>query len=267
MAKIIAGLAAGLSGAVDGLSFYKMRGVDKTIVRRSSGHTKEKVKNDPKLDLVRRETSEFGGRAKASKYLMQALHVQKPMADYNIAGPLTALMKPLQELDTTIEYSKRGIFLSAHPHFIKGFSLNRNHPFDSVIRYPVTATIDRETLAAKVYFPELIPAINFVPPVNHPYYALRVSLGIVPDIVYNRTSYGPVHVEYPENCFVYRDTNWFPLLKGSAAMEVELSHDFFPPDTNFTLVLAVGILYGVLKGDNDIDQAPYVGSAKVLEVG
>lgn len=122
MAKIIAGLAVGLSGKVDGLSFYKMRGVDKTIVRKSSGHTKEKVKNDPDLGLVRNETSEFGGRAKASKYLMRTLAFQKPMADHNIAGPLTALMKPVQQLDTLNEYRTRGIFLSAHPHFIKGFS-------------------------------------------------------------------------------------------------------------------------------------------------
>lgn len=267
MAKIIAGLATGLSGKVDGLSFYKMRGVEQTIVRRSSGHTKEKVKNDPQLDLVRRITSEFGGRAKASKYLMRGLIFQKPMADYNIAGPLTALMKPVQDLDMVSEYSKRSILLSGHPHYMKGFSLNKKHPFDSVVRYPVMATVDRETLSAKVGFPALMPAVNFVPPVSHPYYAFRVSLAIVPDIVYGAYGYGPTHPDYPENSAEYIDTNWFPLLKGSPAMEVAITSNVLPPDTHFTMILAVGIFYGVLRDDNDIDRAPYAGSAKVLEVG
>jgi hypothetical protein len=267
MATLDGALGSSLSGNIDGLSFYKRRGSDKTIVRKSSGHTKDKVKNDSNLDLFRREGIEFGGRAKMSKYLMRALAFQKPLADYNIAGPLTALMKPLQKLDAVSEYSERNILLSAHPQFLKGFSMNKKHPFDNVIRYPVTAKLERETLSAKVNFPELIPGINFVPPVNHPYYGFRVSLAIVPDIVYTANGYAPVHPEYPEACAVYVDSNWFSLLQGSPAMEIALTHDCFPPDTHFTLVLAVGIRYGVLKGLNDIDQAPYVGSAKVLDVG
>jgi hypothetical protein len=135
-----------------------------------------------------------------------------------------------------------------------------------VVRYPLTATIDREALSAKVNFPALMPGINFIPPVKHPYYAFRVSLGIVPDIVYT-DEYAPVHDKYPEACAVYTDTAWFHLLKGLDTMEVTIQHTFLPPDTNFTLVLAVGIYYGILKGENDIAQAPYVGSAKVLEVG
>lgn len=267
MAKIIAGLAVGLSGKVDGLSFYKMRGVEETVVRKSSGHTKEKVQNHPKFDRVRRETSEFGGRAKASKYLMRGLFYQKPMADHNIAGPLTALLKPVQALDTVSDYSQRGILLSAHPHYIKGFSLNKKHPFDSVVRYPVTAMVDRETLSARVSLPALMPGLNFVPPVSHPYYAFCVSLAIVPDIVYGKNGYGLIHPGYAETGAAYTDTNWFPLLKGSPATEVAITSNVLPPDTNFTMMLAVGIMYGVLRDDNYIERAPYVGSAKVLEVG
>jgi hypothetical protein len=266
MAMIDGPLGDGLSGNIGGLSFYKRKDSNKTIVRRSSGHTKDKIKNDRDLDLFRRQGLEFGGRARASKFLMRALAFQKPLADYNIAGPLTALMKPLQELDAVNELGERNIIFSAHPHFLKGFSLNKKHPFDSVIRYPVTAILDRETLSAKVSFPELMPGINFVPPVNHPYYGFRVSLAIVPDIVHTVHGYAPVHPEYPEACAVYADSDWFSLLEGSSALEIALNHDYFPPDTHFTLVLAVGIRYGVLKGLNDIDQAPYAGSAKVLEV-
>jgi hypothetical protein len=267
MATVDGGFGQDFRGKIGDLSFYKMKGVDKTIIRRAYGHTREKIKTDPNLDIVRRENSEFAGRSKAGRYLRGAFCVLQPLGDYNIAGTLTGLMKPVQEFDTVNEFSKRNIILSAHPHYVKGFSLNKKHPFDSVVRYPVTATIDRETLTAKVQLPDLIPNISFVPPVNHPYYALRITLGIVPDIVYEGDRYVPVHSSYPDNGVKYINTEWFPLLKGSPAMEVEVQHDFFPPDTNFTLVVAIGVFYGVLKAEGTIDQAPYVGSAKVLEVG
>lgn len=267
MATSEGGLGDGLRGNIDGLSFYKMRGVKKTVVRRSSGHTKKKIKSNPDLAGFKRAGEEFAGRALMSKYLMGALIHQKPLADYNIAGPFTALMRPVQKLDLVSRNGKRSIFLSQQMHYLKGFSLNENHPFDSVIRFPVTATVSRETLSAKVTIPELIPDINFVPPVRHPYYAIRVSIAVVPDVIYNKDRYTPVHRDYPQLCADHVDTQWFSLQEGSGAMEVDIQSGIIPPDTNFTLVLAVGIRYGELKTLHHIGQVPRAGSAKVLEVG
>ncbi len=267
MAIAEGGLGDGLRGNLDGLSFYKMKGVKKTVVRRSSGHTKDKIKRDPNLSRFKSAGSEFAGRAIMSKYLMQALTFQKPMADYNIAGPLTALMKPVQELDLSSGLGQRNIQLSEHPYYIKGFSLNKNNPFDTVIRFPVTGIIDRETLSAKVYIPQLMPGINFAPPVNHPYYGFRISLAVVPDIVYNRDRYTAIHRDYPELCSNYADLGWFSLQEGAAAQEIDISTPILPPDMHFTLVLAVGIYYGEVKGLNNISMVRHAGSAKVLEVG
>lgn len=267
MAFAEGGLGDGLRGNIDGLSFYKMKGVKKTVVRRSSGHTKDQIKNNPDLHRFKKAGEEFAGRAYMSKFLMRALTFQKPLADYNISGPLTALMKPVQELDTISRNGKRNISLSQHAHFIKGFSLNKNHPFDTVIRFPVTGIPDKETLSAKVFIPQLMPGINFAPPVNHPYYAFRVTLAVVPDIIYNDNRYTPSHLDYRENCAVYVDSEWFSLQEGSAAQEIDISTHILPPDMHFTLVLAVGIFYGELKGLNIIKQVRHAGSAKILEVG
>jgi len=267
MAFAKGGLGDGLKGNIDGLSFYKMKGVKETVVRRSSGHTKEQIKRDPKLQGFKKEGEEFAGRARMSKYLMRAITTQKPMADYNISGPLTALMKPVQELDTVSRFGTRGIPLSEHPYFIKGLSLNKNNPLDTVIRFPVTGMIDRETLSAKVYIPQLMPGINFAPPVTHPYYAFRVSLGVVPDIVFDQGRYTTTHPDYRDGGSTYVDSEWFSLQEGSEAQEVEITSTIIPPDLHFTLVLAVGIFYGELKALNKIGQVKHAGSAKVLEVG
>lgn len=267
MAKMAGGLGDGLRGKLGGLSFYKMRGVDRPIVRESGGHTKKKIKKDPRFDLFRRAGSEFGGRALMSSFIMRALTFQKPMADYNIAGPLSALMKPVQEHDLISDLGERNIYLTEHAHYIKGFSLNKNHPFDTVIRFPVTNVIDRETLSARVTFPELMPGINFFPAAIHPYYALRITLAIVPDIVYNNKRYTPIHSAYPDHSAEYTDSSWYPSQQGSPAQTMMVNVKVIPPDTNFTLVLAVGIYYGEVKGFDDIHRARYAGSAKILEVG
>lgn len=269
MAKIIGGFGEGLRGSLGDLSFYKMRGVKETIVRGKGGLPKERIQNDPQLHRVRRAESEFGGRSKAGKYIMQALMFQKPMADYNIAGPLTKLLLPVQELDADGELGMRNVMLSRSPHSIKGFSLNKDNLLDSVIRYPLTCSIMRETTSATVNLPELVPDINFfVPtPIRYPYYRICVSLGLVPDIVYTGNSYGPSHVGYmginPRAVY----TAWLPRLEGSPSQVLSVAYELPPPDTHFTLLLAVGIQYGELEGVNNIQRAKYVGSARVLEIG
>lgn len=267
MAKAFGGIGNGLRGNIDGLSFYTMKGVEGTIVRRSSGHTKEKKNKDPKLRNFKLAGDDFAGRACMSKYLIGALTHQRPMADYNISGPLIALMKPVQELDSVSDFGVRNVRLTAYPHIIKGFSLNKNHTLDSVIRFPVTGTIDRETLSAKVQFPELVPGINFAPPVKQPYYAFRISLAVVPDVIYNLGRYTATHPDYLTNGVWSVDSSWFSLQEGSQALDMEVNIVVPPPDTNFTLMLAAGIMYGELKALDRIGQVKHAGSAKVLEVG
>jgi hypothetical protein len=227
MAKIVGGIGEGLRGSLGDVSFYKMRGVDDTIVRTKGGFTKERIKTDPKLERLRLAESEFGGRAKAGKYIMQALTFQKPMADYNIAGPLTKLLLPVQELDPEKGFGQRGIHLSAHPHFLKGFSLNKNNTLDTVIRYPLTCSLDRETTTATVGIPELTPGINFfVPaPIKYPYYRICVSLGFVPDVVYKESVYMPIHMDYMDKKPRAVYTEWFPRLQGSPAQVLTVQHE------------------------------------------
>lgn len=288
MARVIAGPGAGFQGSVDDLSFYKMRGVEGTIVRRKGGPSKEQVKNAPSMVQTRRGNSEFAGRAKAAKGIMRALHYHKPLADYNIAGPLNALLRPVQALDKLSNMGQRNVLLSANPQILKGFSLNRNNPFDSVIRCPVEYVLNREAAAATVQVPALIPGINFFAPEKYPWFSLVISLGIVPDIIFTKDN-EPAHQDYdaftdPEARFsthVYTYTHpeykeydapvcavtvWRPVKKGCPETPLELRIPLYPPDDHFTLVLSIGIMYGIQEDDQTIMQARYAGAAKVLAV-
>lgn len=268
MAKMIAGIGKGIVGSIDDLSIYKMRGVDEPIVRRKGGPSKEKIQTDPKLQLVRNSISEFGGRAQATKWVMQALLLQKPLADHNIAGPLNALMVPVQKMDAEGDYGRRNVRLSAYRHILNGFSLNRSNTFDSTVRFPVTYSFSRETAAATVQLPDLIPDISFFAPDNYPWFSIMVTLAIVPDIIYTDNSvrkYGPTHPGYHQSPRFQVSAEWYPVAQGAEATRLELKYDAVPPDDHYTLVLAIGVRYGTQYNTNEIRQAKYVGCAKVLE--
>lgn len=263
MAKIISGIGAGLQGTLDGLSFYRMKGVDKTIVRKKGGHTKAKVKKMPKVQAA---ISEFSGRSRASKFLRSALSAQVWFAGRNLAGAINALMLPVQEMDKESEWGQRHIALSTCPHIVRGFSLNRTHLFDSVIRQPLQWTLERDTGSAVVRFPELVPGLHLVSPENFPYYKLVVSLGVMPDLFWDQSKYMPADPGYIYGGnAVY--SSWYPLLEGSPATELKISlAGGLPKSNQYSLVLGVGICYGQLVGANHIKLSHGAGSAKVLDV-
>jgi hypothetical protein len=263
MAKVMAGIGTGLYGTIDELSFYRMKGVDKTIVRRKGGHTKAKVKKMPK---VQRVLSEFSGRSTASKYLRSALSSLTWYAGRNIAGTINALMVPVQEMDTRSDWGQRSIALSTCPHILRGFSLNHTHLFDSVIRHPLQWILNRDTGSAVVHFPELVPGLHLVSPENYPYYSLIITLGVMPDLFWRTEKYMPAEVNYVYGGnAVY--SPWYPLLEGSPAVDLTISLSDLPKGDQYSLVLGVGICYGILQGTNHIKLTHNAGSAKVLDVG
>lgn len=266
MAKVIAGLGLGIVGTIDGLSIYQMRNVAHPIVRRKGGPSKEKIRNDPNMELVRRSISEFSGRASAGGWIMKALTKQKPLADFNIAGMLTALMVPVQKRDTVGDLGQRSVRLSAYPSILHNFSLNKGTTFDNTVRFPVTYQFSKETASATVQVPELIPGISFFAPEKYPWFSVQVSLGVVPDVVFDAASgrYGVPHIGYHQIDRQLAVTDWYAVAEGAPATTLAVQYDQFPPDAHFTLVLSIGIQYGLQMGIDHIQRAKHAGCAKVL---
>ncbi len=262
MAKVVGGIAAGIRGPIEDFSVYTMKGVDRPIIRKKGGHTKQKVKKMPK---VQRVIAEFGGRSTASKHLRNSLSSLEWLAGRNLAGAFNSLMVAVQENDKVSEWGKRGVALSTCPHILRGFSLNRTTLFDSVIRHPLQWTIQRDTCSATVHFPELLPGLHLMSEENYPYFRLDISLGVVPDLSWNKIGYRPVEMKHVYGGKLV-SSDWFPLLEGSPAIDLNISLMSVPPGQQWSLVLGVGIAYGVLVGANHIKQTKDAGSAKILEV-
>lgn len=253
------------TGSLGGISAYKMRGTDKIVLRKKGGASREKIRTSPAFASTRRNNAEFGGRAAASKWIMHMLHRVKPLADYNIAGPLNAMLKPIQVLDQTSEHGKRNVRLSANPRILEGFSLNRKTSFNTMIRTPLTYKISKDRRSAEINIPQLIPGINFHAP-QYPWFRIVAILGIVPDLIHTDFGYNPVATGYNTNMHHAVDTPWLAVMKGATATTLKLQVNETPPDTNFTIVLSVGIAFGTVVDTAEIRQVRYAGSAQVLAV-
>lgn len=261
MAKLTAGFS--FTGPIDNITAYKMKGVDGIILRKKGGASKNRIKRSPDFANTRKLNAEFSGSSIAGKWLRLALGQQKLVADYNISGPINALMTIAQKQDSIHERGKRNVLLSTIPELLNGFSLNRGTPFDSIIRMPLTCSVSREGLSAHIDLPELRPGINFHSNEKHPFYRLVATLGIVPDFFSGGRRYQPSSRAYTEGATAIK-TDWYPVLQGSPASTLDIRHTAVPPDQSFTLVLAIGICFGAVPAAGDVHQVKGAGAAKIL---
>jgi hypothetical protein len=259
MAQLIGNIQ--FTGSLQDISAYKMRGSDKIILRKKGGPTKKQIKDSPRFDLTRRNNKEFGGRAKAAQHIKHILHPLLFLADYNITGPLNALLQPIQKMDTSSEWGTRNILLTKNPRLLEGFTLNRRYYFESIVRTPVSCTIQKEEVI--VDLPALLPEINFMVPGNYSWYQFIAVAGLVPDLYYTEDGYRPKgngHY-FPD----YATSDWLPVNTPTPAGKLIVKG--LPPQKPDTcsMLVALGIAFGTMQGQ-EIQPVKYIGAAKVIGV-
>ena len=262
MAKLLPNFM--FTGSMSNLTAYKRHDSDKIILRSKGGPTKQKIQTSPAFEETRKNNKEFGGRASATSRLLTAFEYLKPITDYNIAGPLISLLRPIQALDTESEKGKRHVLISRNPRLIEGFNLNRKNSFDTMIRNPVDWSISRENFSARIEFPALIPGINFLlPDGNHPVYRLVTVLALIPDFFYEEPKYKPLQ-ELNYRRIIRMQSDWFSVPVGSAPQHLELQLPILTLPPSFSIMLAAGISFGKFNSAGNVDPVKYVGCAKIV---
>ncbi|MES2648150.1 MAG: hypothetical protein V4717_14840 [Bacteroidota bacterium] len=257
------------TGLLGQLSFYKRKDSDQVLIRRKGGATKEKINTAQSMAGTRRVNAEFGGRATAAKFILSVIRNLKPLAGYNIASELNKLLRPLQLMDSTSLAGQRSVCLSKSPALLQGLSFNRQNSFDAIIRNPVNYTLSRYSPVATITLPALLPGINFfTPPGRFAYYGIVVVMGIVPDLHYAATGYqisSPLPVLATNT--IYSD--WYPVAAKTEPLTLACSlgsvDDFILP-ADHSLLLGIGIRFGLPAADGSIEQVRYAGAGKVVGV-
>ncbi|AEV98981.1 hypothetical protein A4D02_10515 [Niastella koreensis] len=250
-----------ITGSLDNLSFYKMRGSDKIIVRRKGGPSAEQVRKAPNFENTRRNNGEFGGRAAATALIKQVLNPLRFLADYNITGPLNALLKPIQHMDTDNDWGQRSIIISKNARLLQGFSLNRRYQLDTILRTPVLYSLKQQQVVIDI--PELLPGLNFITPGNYSWYKFIATAGIIPDVYYRDDNWG----YQPKGDFNYQPSvdhsAWFPTNAhaGATTLTIDGLPEVKPED--HSILIAIGIAFGTMQG-TEIQPVKYVGAGKVI---
>jgi hypothetical protein len=255
-----------LSGAFGGLVAYQRKDIAGTLLRTPSNLTRQRFRTDPAFANSRRTATEAGGRSKAARALRRVLHPLSPVRDHTWQGTLTGALTAVQHRDTQSVYGQRSILFSQHGHLLEGFCLSRRTPFETLVRAPLTASIDRSALSAAVAVPELLPGVNFFPSGRQPWFRLVGVLGAVPDYFYTADGYTAAGgYEKLQPAVFYGD--WHPVKGGAPATTVHLALPQVPPGNAFGLVLALGFVMGVVNHKGAVEAAGYAGSGKILGVG
>ncbi len=264
MAKLTGNI--GFTGRLGNMSAYKMRGSDGIILRGKGGASKSRIKNHPNFELTRHNNAEFGGSSVAGKSIRIAINAVTHLADHNISGNLNAIARIILGLDAINKRGERAIRFSQYHHLLDGFSLNRQSLFNSVLRQQVSYTFFRDTGSANIILPELLPGINFYTPSRYSSYRFIISLGVIHDLVYNKTGYQP---EGPKNYTAKTfDTEWASTREARAeqSMDIQL-YDFTVLRNNQSLVLSIGIEYGQPLSNNVVTPIKQSGCAVILATG
>lgn len=234
-----------ITGSLDNLSFYKRRGSDKIIVRRKGGPSSDKVREHPNFENTRRNNREFAGRAKATGLIKRALNPLTFLADYNITGPLNALLKPIQKIDTSSDWGQRSIVISKNGRLLQGFSLNRRYQLDSILRIPVLYSLQNQQVVIDI--PELLPGLNFISPGNYPWYKFIATAGLIPDLYYMDDIWG----YQPKGNFSYEQpymncTDWLPMNTPAAATQLTIEGLPEVKPEDHSVLIALGISFGTM---------------------
>jgi len=249
------------TGRLGGLIAYRRPDSDEIFVRTRGGVSRERLKHSPVYAIVRLRNAEFGGRAKASHWIIKATGPLRVLGGQDLSGRLNALVDTIQKEDRESRLGERRLLFSVHAGLLAGFSLHRHRLFDAVVRTSPTWVLSRETRTAQLVLPPLRPGSNFFPP-DFPYYRLQAAWGIVPDLFFDRDAYRPVSIGEFDVAPAFAETPWRSTTVVAAAETLSLR---LPPspDVHHCLMLTVGICFGVMGG-HGVEKQHHTGSAKIV---
>ncbi|HEX4877975.1 MAG TPA: hypothetical protein VFV31_14960 [Chitinophagaceae bacterium] len=256
------------TGSMGGLSAYTMRGVDRIIIREKGGPRRQQVKKGKQFAITRLRNEEWKGSMKGVQAVNLALQGVRHLADYNYTGGLSKICRLVQDDDTIHgSFGKRSVLFSRSGYKLEGFGLNIYHRLDSLLKAPLSCTLNRQTGTATVEWPDIIPAIHLANPMKQPYYRLVVAAASLADIVYDeaRKMYRPAVEENRKSRIV--TTAWRVSDEMTPAQEAELITENWQPQQPLSLVVAAGIEYGRPQSGGYIGFTKYAGAAKILKVG
>jgi hypothetical protein len=247
-------------------SAYRMKGVDKLVIRFKGGPTGDQIKTDPKFARVRSHQPEFAARGKISGLIMTAVNGVRHLADHSFGGMLNKVCGQIQALDKMNTYGERSIWLSQHGSLLEGINMNQQQTIESILQKMPVVTISRANFMATIVFPELYPGIHISNPFGLPLYRFIISFGMVPDMIYSGGATAPAKgfSNYHRSKVI---SEWQPYHEKLRPISYEtILQQTFDFSDSSGFIVAVGIEFGKMISNSITEPLKKAGAAKILAV-
>ncbi len=256
------------NGSLGNLSAYKIKGLAKTVIRTKGGGSKQKIKTAASCLPIRQQNAEWGGCSAAGARVRLAFNPIKHLTSAYIGGTLIALAKEIQKQDTVNGVGTRSILFSKYRSLLEGFNLNKDNVFNGVVKNPLSAVLQRgeNATTATVVIPGLIPGLSLYNPQRYPVNRFIAVLGIVPDMVYGRPRYEAVKRKARKGTNSAK-TGWISANAIFEGQTLSIVLEQAGLDDSCSLMLTVGIEFGVLLSDNLVNPVKHTGSAQIITMG
>jgi hypothetical protein len=259
-----------MSGSIQNVTFYTNPGNDNVIARTKGGPSARRMKVGEEFAVVRKHQTEWAACVMFSNGIHKALGETYHLADYNVSPVWNGMGKNLIKSDSEHPVGERNLYLSLYRQALENFSLNRNYPFNTVLRISLEYEVNKEILQATVKLPRINTEMNLLNIQKLPYFHVIVSLGIVSDIIYNPDSryrhYEPTLPSY-NGCSASTLSDWFSTddLIDPQTLTVKLDDRIvqqMTPDT--TALLGIGVEFGKVGFGGQITPVKHAGCGKIL---
>src|SRR5690554_727234 len=176
-------------GTIGDVRHFKIKGQQGFFAGMVGGPTAEQVKTAPEFERTRENMNEFGGCARAGKSVRTALSaLMSKMADSQVTGRLTSVMKKINLEDGTEARGYRKVEISTQRNYLLDFEFDKKLSLSGVFNapYDVTHTTGRDS--ADFTVAPFNPADLISAPSGATHFRLINALAVVADFVYNATT-------------------------------------------------------------------------------
>lgn len=262
-----------ITGSLQNVSFYTMKGSDKVYARTKGGPTKRRMKVGPEFELLRKHQVEWKGCVLFSQDFSTSLGSVYRMRDYNVSPVLNGIAKKIIKLDTEHAIGERSILLSKSRETFEGFNLNRGFPFNTVFRTSLQVETDKKNGRMLVRIPRIVTTNDLYNVQNLPYFRLTFNLCQFSDLKFSAESsdrYEPAMSEiYLRNA--EKSTGWLStndvIPEQVLELELDLDKVSFDEDMeHLTCMGSAGIEFGNVGAGGKIEAVKHACCAKILSV-
>ena len=259
-----------ITGSLQNVSFYTIKGSDKVYMRTKGGPSKRRVKKGPEFEKLRKHQVEWKGCVTFSQGICNRARRIYQMRDFNVAPQMNGIAKKLMKVDKQNEIGARTVMLSQCKEILEGFNFNRRFPFNQIFRTPFLMEIDKDHGTMKVSMSRIVTKNDLYNVQKLPYFRLVFNLMCVTDVEINSDEYRPYWMT-TENDFWHSAeviSPWFS--SNTVVPEQSFEIKMIPnvPDNlmyKATFLGSIGIEFGTSGDNSEIQPVEHACCSKIVK--